>query len=59
MSDEADKQIINLEARIAEFERAIEERFKPRLRKAILAALDETAAEFLEMDLAEVREALK
>ena len=59
MSDEDDKQIINLEARIAEFESAIEERFKPRLRQAILAALDETAAGFLEMDPAEVREALK
>lgn len=39
--------VINLEARLAEYEKAIEEQFKPALQAAIVEVLSETLDQFL------------
>ena len=41
------RQILKLEASVAEFEQAIEEQFKPALKRAIVAVLSETIGDFL------------
>lgn len=39
--------VIRLEARIADFERELEQKFKPALAKAIRETLDSVTAEYL------------
>lgn len=52
---ETEKLIVTLEARIADFEHALEHRFKPALRKAITDVFDEFAEEMDEFLVAEAK----